>query len=216
MKRKLSFVFLYVLIVFSSCLSTSSVTESEKIQEKLTKYLVQVVTQEAVNLNTSESAWLPQQIQDKLKSNLQGYLKMKTVVDSKTELTLKKMQAASEEVGRDVNSAIELGKITTANFALFTKIRKVGANYVIAVDFTDLTTGEQMASCISKEYSKAEYLYGSTGAVDELTLALADKLNIKISDLNRNLLTSGSADFSVDAQLAIIKQNEEQYKKMYH
>ena len=77
-----------------------------------------------------------------------------------------------------------------------------------------LTTGEQMASCSSKEYSKAEYLYGSTGAVDELTLAIGNKLGIKISDLNKNLLTSGSANFSVDAQLALAKQNEEQYQKM--
>ncbi|MCI7397562.1 MAG: SUMF1/EgtB/PvdO family nonheme iron enzyme [Spirochaetia bacterium] len=71
-----------------------------------------------------------------------------------------------------------------------------------------------MASCSSKEYSKAEYLYGSTGAVDELTLAIGNKLGIIVSDLNKNLLTSGSANFSVDAQLALAKQNEEQYQKM--
>ena len=85
-------------------------------------------------------------IKDKLKSNLQTYLGMKTVVDSKAESALKKLQAESENVGRDEKTAIELGKITTAKFALFSKIRKVGANYVIAVDFTDLTTGEQLAS----------------------------------------------------------------------
>ncbi|MCI6317958.1 MAG: SUMF1/EgtB/PvdO family nonheme iron enzyme, partial [Spirochaetia bacterium] len=79
--------------------------------------------------------------------------------------------------------------------------------------FTDLTTGEQMASTTSKEYSKAEYLYGSTGAVDELTLALANKLGIKISDLNKNLLASGSASFSLDDQLALARQNEEQFRK---
>ncbi|MDD7580572.1 MAG: SUMF1/EgtB/PvdO family nonheme iron enzyme [Treponema sp.] len=97
---------------------------------------------------------------------------------------------------------------------MFTKLRKTGSGYTISVDFTDLTTGEQMASCTSKEYSKAEYLYGSTGAVDELTLAIGNKLGIKVSDLNKNLLTSGSANFSVDAQLALAKQNEEQYQKM--
>ena len=87
MKKIFSFILLSVLIIFSSCLSTSGVTESEKTQtkeaQKSSKYLVQVVTQEVVNLNASESAWLPLQIQDKLKSNLQSYLGMKTVVDSK-------------------------------------------------------------------------------------------------------------------------------------
>ncbi|MDY3885634.1 MAG: SUMF1/EgtB/PvdO family nonheme iron enzyme [Treponema sp.] len=180
----------------------------------LTEYPVQVVNQEVVNISGSESAWLPGQVQDKLKSNLQEYLGMKTVVDSKSETALKKLQAESEDGGRDESTAIEMGKITTAKFAVFTKVRKTGSGYTISVDFTDLTTGEQMASATSKEYSKAEYLYGSTGAVDELTLALANKLNINITELNKNLLTSGSANFSVDAQLALAKQNEEQYQKM--
>lgn len=198
--------------------------EKEKIEEEkrlaaerqanLQKLPVQVINYEITSLNISESSWLPSQIQDKFKSNLQTYLGMKTVVDSKAESALKKLQAESENVGRDENTAIELGKITTAKFALFTKIRKVGANYVIAVDFTDLTTGEQMASCMSKEYSKAEYLYGNTGAIDELTLALAEKLGIKVSKLNKNYLTSGSASFSVDEQLALAKENEAKFNQM--
>ena len=187
------------------------IAESRK---NIQKYPIQVVNQEISNLSTSESSWLPLQIQDKLKSNLQSYLGMKTVVDSKAESALKKLQAESENVGRDENTAIELGKIISAKFALFTKIRKVGVNYVIAVDFTDLTTGEQLASCMSKEYSKAEYLYGNTGAVDELTLALSDKLGIKVSELNKNYLTSGSSSFSVDEQLALAKENEAKFNQM--
>lgn len=53
--------------------------------KKLLKYPVQVVNLEIVNLGTSENAWLPGQVQDKLKSNLQDYLGLKTVVDSKSE-----------------------------------------------------------------------------------------------------------------------------------
>ena len=188
--------------------------QKAEARKNITKFPVQVVNQEVVNISGAESAWLPGQVQDKLKSNLQEYLGMKTVVDSKSETALKKLQAESEDGGRDESTAIELGKITTAKFAVFTKLRKTGSGYTISIDFTDLTTGEQMASCSSKEYSKAEYLYGSTGAVDELTLALGNKLGINISDLNKNLLTSGSSSFSIDAQLALAKQNEEQYQKM--
>ena len=187
--------------------------QKAEARKNLTKYPVQVVNQEAINLSNSESAWLPGQIQDKLKSNLQEYLGLKTVVDSKSEAALKKLQAESENAARDESTAIELGKITTAKFALFTKIRKTGSGYTISVDFTDLTTGEQMASATSKEYSKAEYLYGSTGAVDEVTLSIANKLGLSISELNKNLLTSGSAGFSVDDQLALAKQNEAQFQK---
>ena len=187
--------------------------QKAEARKNLKKYPVQVVNQEAINLSNSESAWLPGQIQDKLKSNLQEYLGLKTVVDSKSEAVLKKLQAESESAARDESTAIELGKITTAKFALFTKIRKTATGYTISVDYTNLTTGEQMASATSKEYSKAEYLYGSTGAVDELTLSIANKLGLNISDLHKNLLTSGSANFSLDDQLALAKQNEEQFQK---
>lgn len=217
MKKTIFPLFIIFLLLFNSCKTTENVLVHSNVTESkstLTKFTVQVVNLEAVNINTSETSWLPLQIQDKLNSNMQTYLGMKTVVDSKAESALKKLQAAGEDAGRDENTAIELGKITTAKYALFVKIRKVGENYAVSVDFTDLTTGEQMASCLSKEYSKAEYLYGSTGAADELTLALADKLKIKINDLNKNLLTSGSADFGLDDQLALAKQNEEQFNKM--
>lgn len=187
--------------------------QKAEARKNITKLPVQVIIQESINLAGSEAAWLPGQIQDKLKANFQEYLGMKTVVDSKSEAALKKLQAESESAAHDENTAIELGKITTAKFAVFTKLRKTGTGYTISIDFTDLTTGEQMASTTSKEYSKAEYLYGSTGAVDELTLALANKLGIKISDLNKNLLASGSASFSLDDQLALARQNEEQFRK---
>ena len=175
---------------------------------------VQVVNQEVINIAGTEASWLPGQVQDKLKSNLQEYMGMRTVVDAKSETALKKLQAESESASRDEASAIELGKITTAKFALFVKVRKTGTGYTLAADFTDLTTGEQLASVSSKEYTKAEYLYGTTGAADEITLLLASKLGIGISELNKNLLANGSASFTVDEQLALAKQNEEQYKKM--
>ena len=50
--------------------------EEQKAESRknLTKFPVQVVNQEVSNLSASESAWLPGQVQDKIKSNLQDYL----------------------------------------------------------------------------------------------------------------------------------------------
>ena len=187
--------------------------EKERITNLTTKP-VQVIILSCENISESEKIWLPSQIQDKLKSNLQTYIGMKTNVDSMSEKALKKLQEESENFALDQNSAIELGKITTAKFALFTKIRKTNDNYVIGIDFTDLTTGVQMASCMSKEYSKVEYLYGNTGAIDELTLALAEKLKLNISVLNINLLSNGVVNLNIDEQLELAKQNEAQFSQM--
>ena len=49
--------------------------------------------------------------------------------------------------------------------------------------------------------------------IDELTLDLASKLDIQLNDLTKALLTSGSAGFSVEEQLALARQNEEQFRK---
>ena len=206
-------------LILTGCTSTQESGQIENQQKanttkKQPQKSVQVVNQEVVNITGTEAIWLPGQIQDKLKSNLQEYLDMRTVVDSKSEAALKKLQAESESNARDENTAIEFGKITTAKFAFFVKLRKTESGYTISADFTDLKTGEQLATVVSKEYTKPEYLYGSTGAADEITLLLADKLGIHISALNKNLLTNGSAGFSIDEQLALARQNEEQFKKM--
>lgn len=201
---------LLMFLIFG--LATNLYAEDNSIVNEI--YTVQIVNLENTNLSTNELAWLPLQIQDKLNSNLQSYLKMKTIIDYKSESILKTLQAASEDAGRDVDTAIELGKITTAKYALFTKIRKTGAGYVISVDFTDLTTGENLASCLSKEYQKVEYLYGTTGAVDEITLELANKLNIQISTTTKNFLLFGSENFSVEEQLILSRQNISQYQQM--
>ena len=50
-------------------------------QANLTIVPVQVVNYEMENLSKADAAWLPGQVQDKFKSNLQAYLGMKTVVD---------------------------------------------------------------------------------------------------------------------------------------
>ena len=186
--------------------------EEERL-EKLTRLPVQVVMPELENVTGSEKSYIGGQVQDKLKSNLQDYLGMKTLVDARSEAALVKVQKESESSTRDESTAIELGKITTAKFALFAKIRKTNKGYIVTADFTDLTTGEQLASATSKEYSEVEYLYGATGAVDEITLTLADKLNITISALNKNVLANGASGFSIDEQLALAKENEAQYKK---
>ena len=189
-------IILGLCVILQSCASVKNVPKNSENVESLsnTGSLVQVVSPALENITGTEEIWLGGQIQDKLKSNLQEYLGMRIVVDSKSEVALKKLQQESEDEGRNEETAIELGKISTAKFALFSKIRKTNNGYIISTDFTDLTTGEQKATATSKEYTKIEYLYGNTGAVDEITLALADKLGIRLSNKQRQLLTSTEDD----------------------
>lgn len=199
MNNRISVMILSLAIILQSCVSTSNVSKTATKQNaNNSNLLVQVVSPLLENIDGTEKIWLGGQIQDRLKSNLQDYLGMKIVVDSKSEDALKKLQREAESEARNENTAIELGKITTARFAMFSKIRKTTSGYIISADFTNLTTGEQKATATSKEYTKIEYLYGNTGAVDEITLALADKLGIRLSNKQKQLLTSIEDDINYE------------------
>ena len=233
---KLSFVLMTIILI--SCMTTSSSTTvttkpdvSTQINELFSKIesddssyaidykndpntdTVQVLIPDCINFTTAEATWLPGQIQDKLKSNIQDYLGLRTVVDALAEEKLKEIQSDSESNSRDDKTAIELGKITTAKYGLFSKIRKTDTGYCLIVDYTDLTTGIQRASVTSDIYKSTEELYNLNGAVDKVTLKLADKLGIRINYLNRKYLETGSSDFSLDNQLAMARQNELQYQR---
>lgn len=212
--KKNAFLLIKVFILFSCFFAFAEKSKQNTIDFSLTKddtYSVQIVNYENVNLSKDELSWLPFQVQDKLNSNLQAYLKMKTVVDLKSEITLKKIQAESELEGRDISSSIEFGKITTAKYAIFVKIRKTNIGYTISIDFINLTTGEKIASCLSKEYSKAEFLYEKAGAVDEITMNLAKKLGISFDE---NGLYDDYGKLSLDEQMFLSKQSEMQYKRL--
>jgi len=211
--KKILALLLCLVCVFSVSAKSKKEKASKFVQTK-SKYSVQVVMPELENITGNEKNWLDGQIRDKFKSNLQEFLGMETFVDSKSEAALVKIQKESESSTHDEKTAIELGKISTAKYALFSTIRKTNEGFIITVDFTDLKTGKIEASATSKEYSSVEYLYGTTGAVDEITLNLSTKLNISISSVNKNVLTSGSAGLSIDEQIALAKENEENYKRI--
>lgn len=193
MKRKILMNFLLLLIFvlsisIQSCTSSKTVSKAA-LNQKTTNdsnLLIQVVTPVLENIEGTEQNWLGGQVQDKFKSNLQDYLGMRIVVDSKSEDAVKKLQREAESEAHNETMAIELGKISTAKFAFFSKIRKTNNGYVITVDYTDLTTGEQIASVTSKEYAVIEKLYGKNGAVDEITIALAAKLGINLDSKKKN------------------------------
>ena len=112
--------------------------EKERISN-LTRLPVQVVMPALENVTGSEKSYISGQVQDKLKSNLQDYLGMKTVVDAKSESALLKIQKESESSAHEESAAIELGKITTAKFALFSTIRKTNKGYIFTARLAQWT-----------------------------------------------------------------------------
>lgn len=180
--------------------------------QNLAKLPVQIVNLDATGLLATEAAWLPAQAQKILKSNLHKYLGMNAVVDAKSEPALKNVFAQTDASAPD-KAAAEFAKATDAKFALFAKAKKTAKGYSISADFMDLATGEKLASVTSKEYVCPEGLFDYAGAADEITLLLADKLEREVSDVNKNLLANGPANFKKDKKGAVTAANIIELKK---
>lgn len=156
---------------------------------------VQIVSLDAAGLLATEAVWLSDSVKGRLRFDLQEYLSMKAVVDFKSESALKNVLAQTDASAPD-KAAAEYAKATNAKFALFEKLKKTAKGYSISADFVDLTTGEKLASMTSKEYVYPEDLFEYAGAADEITLLLADKLELRVSDANKDLLSNGPANFN--------------------
>ena len=175
---------------------------------------VQVVTPNLENIPSSYHSWLPGQIRDSLRGNLRDYTDYTITIDDSNERQLKKLQEKSESAAYDSSVRIEAGKITKAQYALFSTIRKAGSQYIINITFLNLTTGINDAVANSTGKKDAEDLFSGAGsAVDELTLKLCEQLNINLTATQKFVLKNGTSDLSTEQQLVLEQQARENYQK---
>ena len=195
--------------VLAFCLIGSTV-----LWAQTNKNTVQVITPNVENIPYNIETWLPGQIRDNFKENLRNYTNYTLTVDDTNERQLKNLQRKSESASYDSDTIIEAGKITNAQYALFSTIRKAGSQYIINIAFMNLTTGINEAVANSSGKKDVEELFsGANSAVDELTIKLCDQLGIKLSASQRFVLQHGSENLTTEQQIVFEKQAEENYKK---
>ena len=175
---------------------------------------IQIITPSLENIGDNYESWLPGQIRDSLREKFRNYTDYTLTIDESNERKLKELQRKSEGAFYDEQTMIEAGKITNAQFALFTTIRKAGSQYIVSVTILNLTTGINNAIVNSSGKKDVENLFsGNNSAVDELILKLCDQLDIKLTPTQRFVLQHGTDNLSVEQQLDLEKQSEINYKK---
>ena len=172
-----------------------------------------IVITSSKNISDGEKQWLLDLVRDKFISNFQTYSDFQ-FVSSNTD-KIKQLQRESEKAAYDSNSMIEIGKLTTAGHAFFLDVTKTGKNYLISVQFADLTTGRNIAQSISPSKDKIEDLYNTTGcAVNEVTIDLCDKLDIPLTIVQKKLLMKGNVDLSESEKSESYKQEINDYNNL--
>lgn len=171
-----------------------------------------VVISDSKNLTAGENAYLPDSVRDKLESNFQTYTSYEMI--SSNEASIKKLQRKSETAGFDEETAIEVGKLTSASHAIFLVVVKVGKNYSVTAEFANLTTGKSIAKKMVSGISRAEELFSTPGcAIDEITIDLCEQLNIPLSNTQKFMLKYGNTNYSDTEKLAMFNQEITNYNK---
>lgn len=162
-------------------------------------------------LTNIQDAWLSNHLQNLIEENLQKYTDFTTVVDEAAERKVKEQQRRSESTAHSESDIIEIGKLVNAKFALFSYVRELRNTYTLTIHFTDLTTGVQHASITSQPHGKLEELYAHPGAVDEVTLALCERLGIILSTAQKYVLQHGEAELTVNQQIELERKEQERF-----
>ena len=129
-----------------------------------------IVNLEPENLPGTEAEWIPICVRDNLRLNLRECLRMSLITNTEAESMFKNGKAQDK-----------------AEYALFTKVKKTSGGYSINAEFKG-SDGTVKANVSSDEYPSAEDLFAPGGAVDKLSLSLADSLNIPVEDFLRDIL----------------------------
>lgn len=129
-----------------------------------------IVNLEPENLPGTEAEWIPICVRDNLRLNLRECLRMSLITNTEAESMFKNGKAQDK-----------------AEYALFTKVKKTSGGYSINAEFKG-SDGSVKANVSSAEYPSAEELFALGGAVDKVSLSLADSLNIPVEDFMRDIL----------------------------
>ena len=165
------------------------------------------ISSEGVNLSNSENNWLLDMVEEKLDSNLSKYTDL-IIINSTNKRDIIDAQKNSGDY-------IEAGKYKNASHLLIIKITKARSNYIITVRLTDITTGENLATVTSNGRRDSEELYSGHGcAIDEITIALNDKLNLGISDLQKKCIMEGEDSLTDEEKNEIFKSDIKQYESI--
>lgn len=173
-----------------------------------------VAVMSATLTNTDAAlSWLGEVVTNRIAQNIRAYFFDYTLVDITNESAIKKLQAKSDGDFFDSDTAIEVGKLVSANCAVFPKITKA-KGYTLSITFSDLTTGLARAKVISNAVNDEEKLYSSAGCViDQLTIDIASQLGVNLLPSQVYRLQYGDHELTSDERLEQAKRDEDEYNK---
>ncbi len=190
------------------CLLLLSGTVFPQTKKNLNGARVSVLPPSVKNIN---EVALSDMVAKKLEGNFSEYTSF--ILVASNDADVRKIQRKSEDLSFDESTAIEAGKLLSAQYVLFSYIAKIDSTYSLSCSFTNVTTGETKSFGPVNRKTINE-LYGVSGcAVDEITISLCDSLGLALTNSQRYVLMHGDSDLSVDEQRKMYQESIDNYKR---
>lgn len=163
-------------------------------------------------LSADEKNWLPSSVRRRFESNFNDYTDF-LLVEIQNEGDIKNLQKKAEGSSYDQNTSIQLGKLVSAEYALFSSITKAGGKYILSANVTNLTTGIRLSSVTIDGVSDYTKLFeGAGSSVNNATVKICADLGIILSAVDKYILLKG-AKLSDDEEITMTKQELDSYSK---
>lgn len=167
-------------------------------------------------LSADEDNWLPASIRRKLEANFNDYTSFQ-LVELQNEAEIKKIQKKAESSSYDQDTSIELGKLVSAEYGIFTTVTKAvsgnNVRYILSSNITDLTTGIRHSSVTTESVADIVSLFDKPGcSVNIITVNFCKDLGIKLSAIDEYLLLKGN-DITNDKKIELAEDELKKYNE---
>lgn len=164
----------------------------------------------AEGLSQDEINWIPSSVRRKLESNFNDYTNFQ-IVDIQNEDKIKDLQKNAESYSHDQDTSIELGKLVSAEIAVFSTITKAGNKYILSSNITNLTTGVSLSSVTTESVEDCTKLFDGAGSsANKVTVKFCEDLGIKLSTVDLYELLRGSEE---NDELLLAEEEVQKYAK---
>ena len=193
---------LFVLLIIS-LISISAFSAGKRIA---------VFNPASEGLSQDEQNWIPSSVRRRLEANFNDYTPYQ-LVELQNENEIKKLQQKAEGFSYDQETSIELGKLVSAELAVFTTVTKAEGRYILSVNVTNLTTGIRLSSVTTDSVEQAVSLFeGAGSSVNKVTVKLCSDLGINLSAIDLYVLLKGET-LTENDRISMTQEELNKYEK---
>lgn len=135
-------------------------------------------------LSKEDEVWVPSSVRRKLESNFNLYTSFQ-LVEIQNEAEIKILQKKADGSAYDSDTSIELGKLVSAEYGVFSTITNVKGKYILSSSITNLSTGIRLSSVATDSVDDVIDLFEGAGcSANQITVQFCMDLNIPLSSVD--------------------------------